>query len=557
MNTNVTARQGWPFLPRMNSARSLLIACWIVPLIFGIYSLTQGADSNWDIRNYHLYNAFALLHGKMSIDLAPAGMQSYFNPLLDVPYYLMAMHLPAMVVGFIMGVVHGLNFVLLLGICHQALANLPEQERNRTSFWLALAGCLTANFMSAIGNSMGDNTTSLFSLGALLIVMTVWSRLAGASARVVLIIAVAGVISGMGAGLKLTNVVYSVAVCAGLLCVPTTAIARLRVSFVFGVGVLLGLAATGGYWFANLWHLYGNPLYPQFSSVFPSALTAKVGVVDTRWFPSSIWEAVAFPFVFSINPYRVGQARLHQGIWAVAYVIFWWWMIAAFVRARKGVSMTRLPSTARPVVASVVIGYLVWLKVFSIQRYLVPIELCLPLFIYLLLTQLLAYRVARNLATVLLVVCSIVVLVGGAHSWGHDLWAKKMFDVDVPPLPDPEKTTVLLTAGDPPLAWLVPMFPNTVAFASIRSAFPQARPAYDNKVHDIARTRGGPVYALIPGYWTDGREDTAKNSAELTDSGRALADYGFLLNAGSCRIFHAHIGRGTYPYQWCSVTSTR
>ena len=557
MNTNVTARRGWLVLPRMNCAPSLLVACWIVPLIYGIYSLTQGADSSWDIRNYHLYNAFALLHGKMAIDLAPAGMQSYFNPLLDVPYYLMAMHLPAMVVGFIMGVVHGLNFVLLLGVCLRALADLPEQERYSTSFWLALAGCLTANFMSAIGNSMGDDTTSLFSLGALLIVMTVWSRLAEVSARALLTIAIAGVVSGMGAGLKLTTAVYSVALCAGLLFAPITTISRLRVAFVFGVGVLLGLAATGGYWFADLWRLYGNPLYPQFSSVFPSGLTASVGAVDTRWFPTSLWEALAFPFVFSINPYRVGQARIHQGIWAVAYVIFWWWVIAAFVRSRKGAATMRLPSAARYVVAYVVIGYIVWMKAFSIQRYLVAIELCLPLFVYLLLTQLLVYRAGRNLARVLLVVCSIVVLVGGAHSWGHDPWATKMFVVDVPPLPEPEKTTVLLTAGDPPLAWLVPMFPDTVAFATIRSAFPQARPAYDNKIHDIARARGGSVYALIPGYRTDAQEDPAKDSAELADSERALADYGFLLDAGSCKIFDAHIGRGVYPYQWCSVTSAR
>ncbi|MFL9870968.1 hypothetical protein [Paraburkholderia megapolitana] len=541
----------------MNSRRSLLIACWIVPLIYGVYSVMQGADSNWDIRNYHLYNAFALLHGKIAIDLAPAGMQSYFNPLLDVPYYLMSMHLPAMLVGFVMGVVHGLNFVVLLGICRLTLVDLPEHERNRTSFWLALAGCLTANFMSAIGNSMGDNTTSLFSLGALLVVMTVWPRLAEVRTRVLLVIAIGGIISGLGAGLKLTTVVYSVALCVGLLFAPISATARLRVAFTFGVGVLLGIAATGGYWFVEMWRLYGNPLYPQYSSIFPSALTSSVGVVDTRWFPKSLWEALIFPFVFSLNPFRVGQARLHQGIWAVAYVIFWCWAIVAFVRSRKGALTTSRAPAARYVVAYVAIGYLVWMMLFSIQRYLVAIELCVPLFIYLLLTQLFAYRVARHLTRALLVVCTTVVLVGGAHSWGHDAWAKRMFEVDVPPLPEPQTTTVLLTAGDPPLGWLVPMFPDTVAFATTRSAFPQARPAYDNKIHDIVRRRGGPVYALIPGYWSDGQADAAKDAAELVDSGQALADYGFLLDVGSCKTFLAHIGRGVYPYQWCRISSTR
>src|SRR5580698_810824 len=242
MNTHFTAWRNGLFRTRMKSRRSLLIACWIVPLIYGVYSVMQGADSNWDIRNYHLYNAFALLHGKIAIDLAPAGMQSYFNPLLDVPYYLMSMHLPAMLVGFVMGAVHGLNFAVLLGICRLTLADMPEHERNRTSFWLALAGCLTANFMSAIGNSMGDNTTSLFSLGALLVVMTVWPRLAEVRTRVLLVIAIGGIISGLGAGLKLTTVVYSVALCVGLLFAPISATARLRVAFTFGVGVLLGIA---------------------------------------------------------------------------------------------------------------------------------------------------------------------------------------------------------------------------------------------------------------------------------------------------------------------------
>ena len=147
MNTTIEHhRMRWLRGVKMNSPRALMHACWIVPIIFGLYSLGQGADSNWDVRNYHLYNAFAFLDGKLSIDLAPAGMQSYFNPLLDVPFYLMAMHLPAMLVGFVMGVIHGLNFPLLLGICCLTLSDLPEATRYQTPFWLALAGSSPPTF---------------------------------------------------------------------------------------------------------------------------------------------------------------------------------------------------------------------------------------------------------------------------------------------------------------------------------------------------------------------------------------------------------------------------
>ena len=68
---------------------------WLPPLLICLAigataSVLMGQDANWDLRNYHLYNPFALLHGRLWRDLMPAGPQSYFNPLLDVPYYVLA-----------------------------------------------------------------------------------------------------------------------------------------------------------------------------------------------------------------------------------------------------------------------------------------------------------------------------------------------------------------------------------------------------------------------------------------------------------------------------------
>ncbi|WP_231378460.1 hypothetical protein [Bordetella sp. FB-8] len=546
------------FLPDMSQKRSLKIACWIVPLVFGVYSLMQGADSNWDLRNYHLYNAFAALHGKLTIDLAPAAMQSYFNPLLDIPYYIMAMSLPAVFVGFAMGVLHGCNFVLILAICHRVLADLPTPCRNRTAFWLALSGCFTANFMSGIGNSMGDNTTSLFSLASLLIILSVLPQMGKFNFRVALIILMGGVVSGLGAGLKLTTVVYSAALCAGLLFVSLSASARLRVAFIFGLGVLLGLATTGGFWLFKMWHMYGNPIYPQYSSIFPSPLTYPVGAVDAKWFPHSFWEALVFPFVFSIDSERTGQIRLHQAIWAIAYIVFWWWLATVFLRRRRNIE--NVPEFTTPtgyVVVYVCIGYLLWMKLFSIQRYLVSIEICAPLFLYLLFTQILGRYRAQKVSTVLLTISSLGVLIGGAHTWGHDRWAWKMFSVDVPAIAQPTKATVLLTSGDPPMAWLVPMFPDKLAFASLEGPFPRAMPAYDEKIHHIVMTRGGTTYALIPGYWRQGVENITKDAIEQNTAKSVLLSYGFKLNKESCRTYLGHIGSGTYPYQWCYISELK
>lgn len=63
-------------------------------VLFGILSVMLGQDANWDLRNYHLYNAYAWLNDRLETDLAPAQMQSYFVPVLDVPYYGMSVHWP-------------------------------------------------------------------------------------------------------------------------------------------------------------------------------------------------------------------------------------------------------------------------------------------------------------------------------------------------------------------------------------------------------------------------------------------------------------------------------
>ena len=58
-----------------------------------MYSLWAGQDVNWDILNYHLYIPYAFLNGRFLTDVMPAGIHTFLNPLLDVPYYWMVLYL--------------------------------------------------------------------------------------------------------------------------------------------------------------------------------------------------------------------------------------------------------------------------------------------------------------------------------------------------------------------------------------------------------------------------------------------------------------------------------
>lgn len=600
----------------LNTPRALATARVGVPLLFGLWSLWLGQDKNWDLFNYHLYNAFAFLHDKLHTDFAPAGMQTYFNPVLDVGYYMLNAYLPAPLVGFLMGVIHGLNFVLLLAIARRALPDLPAEDRYRVPLLLAIAGILTANFLSELGNTMGDDTTALFSLASLLVLLTYWNRLASASAKSFGIAVLGGLLVGAGMGLKLTNVVYAVALCASLLLFPATPFARIRLAFVFGIGVLVGLSLSGGYWLWKMWETFGNPVFPQFSSVFPNALTPRVGVADTSWLPKTTLETVLWPFLFSLHSKRVGQATLHQWIWPVVYVLFWAWIALCGLRTLRRSSShgKALDPRARYVVAFVALGYLLWLKLFSIYRYVVPMELLTPLVAFLLLTQLSAYLTARRIAAWTLSVTTLVVVLGGVETWGHESWARQAFRAETPGLDSPQTTTAIIVGGDPAWGWLATLFPATVAFTQIGGNFP-GTPLYDEHVRQLVRQRGGPTFAVfevkdnwriefvakmnriadVIGFtgsteackrlqWTvsrfrlhasvqwlsgassqgpacqlglradDVRDPAADNQRSVEQARAILEQHGFLIDPLKCSIHRAYVGQGNYPYQWCQVT---
>jgi len=492
----------------LNNARVARNACIGVPIACGLLSVMLGLDTNWDVYNYHLYNPFAWLNGKLAIDLAPAGFQSYFNPLLDVPYYWMQKYLPAPLAGFVMGWLHGLSFILILGIARAVCIDLPDTDRNRVPLLLALAGCLTANFLASIGNTMGDNTIALFVLGALLLLLRHRDRISAPSKGGALVVFCAGALAGLGAGLKLTNAIYAVALCLAVLGCPVPWPQRLRLALILGIGSVAGLAITGGHWMWTMFSIFGNPLFPQFGNVFPNPLASSVGVADATWGPKTAFEILMWPFVFSLHPLRVGHLALHQVIWPLVYGLAGWWLAAVIVgRWRRGGVIGRAPLDPRLVFLLLFggLGYLLWMALFGIGRYLVPLELLAPLLAFLLLRQLLPYANARRAAGYLITLATVVVLAGGVRTWGHESWAGTAFRADVPPIAEPARTTAVILAADPPWAWLATFFPADVAFVGVGGEVLNT-PAYAAHARHIVDARGGPAYAIAQAHY-NWRED--------------------------------------------------
>src|SRR5690242_16624501 len=72
----------------VTQSRSTILGAFAVILIaLCVLAWHDGPDANWDLRNYHLYNGFAILNGRFGRDLAPAQIQTFHPPGLDVVYF--------------------------------------------------------------------------------------------------------------------------------------------------------------------------------------------------------------------------------------------------------------------------------------------------------------------------------------------------------------------------------------------------------------------------------------------------------------------------------------
>jgi hypothetical protein len=515
--------------------------CLLVPLAFGLVSLRLGQDSNWDLLNYHIYNPYALLNGKIGFDLAPAQWQSYFNPALDLLYYGMVRALPAPLAGFIMGTLHGLNFVLVLGIA-RTLLQAGAAPRWRLPLLLALAGCAAPGFLSETGNSMGDNMTALFVLGALLIVLSRWTHLPRSAAPAL----VAGLLMGIGAGLKLTNATYALALCAALLAIAGSPWRRVWVAFTFGVAVLAGIAASAGFWYWKMWTVFGNPLFPQFNDRFHAPLAAPLGIGDTSWLPKGFAEKLLWPFIITVDPRRTIEIALHQVMWPILYVAFCALVLRKLAAAilRNGAVAPMQPQV-RAFLVFFALSYLAWLNLFGIYRYLVPVELLAPLALWLVAHGLMPAPFARRVAGVAIALACVAMFPLG--KWGHARWSAHAFDAKVPVVAQPAQSMVFTVHPDPPMGWLVQFFPVELAFVALGSGFPESD-GFLRRVNEMIDARRGPLYVML-----QHPSGEAANQVVLEQARDMLARYGMGLQPASCAPFDAYIGKSRWPNQLCIV----
>ena len=101
-------------------------AALLAALAFGgAVSTVLGPHHGWDLKNYHVYNAHAFLTGRIGTDIAPAMIQTYHNPLIELPFYYLLLHFNEhpYLITFAMGLPYGVMVFLVFWLSREVFAD--------------------------------------------------------------------------------------------------------------------------------------------------------------------------------------------------------------------------------------------------------------------------------------------------------------------------------------------------------------------------------------------------------------------------------------------------
>jgi hypothetical protein len=505
-------------------ARSLAVFLMVfAPFAFGALALALGQDANWDLRNYHWYNAYAFLHGRFGFDLVPAQTPTFYNPVLDAPFFLLANHVSAKAADYILGFTQGFNFVPLFMLAYASLTASNSWRKTAASAALALLGMLGGGGIALIGTTFYDNVTSLglFASALLVIRFREWLMMMPVK-RAFGLALLFGLPSGLMMGLKLPSVIFCVGFCFGILGMGGSFRRLLIISFAFGLGVLLGAAISLGYWAWFLEAHFGDPFFPYFNEIFKSPLAPLNSARDEQFIPHGFWNNLLFPFLFAKSPYMIGEIEWRDWRVPILYALLPAVIVLRLVFGRvRGKDLIEAHA-ARYLLGAAAITYIVWLRMFSIYRYAVPLEMLAPLLIAMAADGFPLKRPYRAaLAVCLLLIVAVSVEPG---NWTRrSAWLDHFVEVKVPALPD-HADLMILMAGIEPYAHVIPAFPPDIPFVRIQSNFtsPERNVGFNRIIRSHVESHKGPFMLLVPSW-------------EVSAGDEALAAYDLARAPESCQ----------------------
>ena len=456
-----------------------LALCWF-------YALSRGQDANWDQLNYHLAVPFLLLHGQLWDSVAPAGIQSYFNPLIFLPGYWVVTHLPPIAASLVFASEQAVAFMIAGWIC---LTLAPPTREGR---WMAIGGfvlCLTSPMaLSEAGTTDTDVITAIPVLLAYYLLMTRES--ARSPLRACLF---AGVLLGAAGALKLTNLLFVFGVPGFLLAGTQPWRQRLALLATTALATVAAFLLLAAWWHVQLWQRFGNPVFPYYNNIFRSPDFPATPLVDPRFGMKSAWDLLRFPLYWLVGgsptpSLKSPAAEVDPRDARFVLVIIGLACLTIASTIRPNLRRRVLAHPASGLLFAWVAVYVVWLAAFGIHRYMIALEILTGAVLLWLFLQIGNARLRHAL---LAATCLATVIVLHVPSWERLPFAAHWRTIAAETIPLSGRPLIFL--ADLPTAFVSASLPTSASYVGLAREIDLSASAGTSLTRQIAADLADPA----------------------------------------------------------------
>ncbi|WP_304306736.1 glycosyltransferase family 39 protein [Pseudacidovorax intermedius] len=502
-----------------------------------IWTLIAGKDLNFDFRNYHLYSAYAFLHDRLATDYFPAAVSGYLNPLAEVPIYAMIMGgWDDRLIALVLALSHFPVFLFVWKIAELITVDSKINQAHACVAATVLA-FLSPIQLTTLSNSFADPTAGLFTIAGIYLLLRSTTQ---TRHRVVLL---AGVMFGVGAGLKLTNLVLIPGAFIALLFLPGPRGSKLKLSLVLAAGCALGFLITNGWWAAKLYAYFGNPIFPLYNSLFKSPDFIDSNFSDRRMLIYGAWTWLVLPFSMLRSGTMIYSENSAPDLRLFLLVLSFAGAMAVFlfrkIRARAPVQGSRVepPPVARKIfLVYFAVSYLLWGTLSGIGRYAYVLWVLVgPLLVGVMAAhwpQALT-RVSLGVAVVIQVV---VLFLNGNLYWSAHYWSGKWLDLEIPESLKNEPATYLLH-GVQSNSFIAPYLHPDSRFSNFTGQYVQPLGAgMSEKMRTFLSDTQHPVRLVFEANYAPGVNALTLDSNSDKEINSFLSGYGFRLKNLECKM---------------------
>jgi hypothetical protein len=531
-----TAALGLVALRRLVGYHKLWIYAGCTLLVV-LTSRWLGKDMQWDTVHYHLYAGFSALHDRFGLDYFPAGNQSYLNPYIYVPFYVLATSgLTALAAATILAIAQSailwLSYELAIAVAR------PEDSRTRVATGVCAAVLAFANpvLIEQFGSSFADITTAELVLAGCLLLISA-SHTSGAR-RIV----AAGVLLGAAAAFKMSNALPVASLAIVPLFRPVNWSRRLGAAALLCLGVGAGFALVSWPWSLQLERHFGNPFFPLLNGLFHSPQYTRGSGLEYRFIPSSLVAALWRPFAIAT---RVRMVHVEVAAPDPRYLLLMIVGMLTLILWRVRRWMTRQAVTSGPwslhedrallaLACAFLIDWVIWLAMSGNGRYFLPMACVAAVLTIALLFRLLApWPRLRYCVVFAMLGVQIYQVYAGADfrpvlPWNEGPW----FDVAKMPAAD-SKPALYFSVGVQSNAFIVPFLPAGSGFIDLDGDYVLG-PEGANGAHVLSLIRrfSPDLRVIVPDSRVDAdRRTDIPNPANIND---ALEPFGLRADTDRC-----------------------